>query len=64
MNPSHWLHLARRFVESCRPGAPQASDIFWVQRQLSDTEFTLWSRLSNPDQRHSIGVARAVGGHR
>ena len=47
-------------MSSCRPGAPKAIELGWVQKQLSPTELALWERMSNPDQRHSVAVAQAV----
>ena len=53
-------HLARRFVGSLRPGGPPARDAQWVQSVLSAGELALWQRMSGPDRRHSVQVARAV----
>ncbi len=60
MDVAQVVHLAGRFVSSCRPGAPKAIELGWVQKQLSPTELALWERMSNPDQRHSVAVAQAV----
>lgn len=53
-------HLARRFVGSLRPGGPSAEDADWVAEQLLETELGLWRRMSGPDRRHSVAVARRV----
>jgi hypothetical protein len=53
-------HLARRFAGSLRPGGPSSADQQWVDEQLLDGERTLWARLSGPDRRHAVGVAREV----
>ena len=55
-------HLARRFFGSLRPGGPSTRDVQWVHTVLSAGELALWQRLSNPDRRHSVQVARAVQG--
>ncbi|MGH1504471.1 MAG: hypothetical protein ACRBI6_13005 [Acidimicrobiales bacterium] len=54
------IHLARRFLGSIRPGPPAAADEAWARRHLGDGEIRLWERMSNPDRRHAVGVARAV----
>lgn len=53
-------HLVRRFVGSLRPGGPTASDQAWVDDQLLAPERALWARLSGPDRRHAVAVARHV----
>lgn len=53
-------HLVRRFVGSLRPGGPTAADQAWVDERLLPAERVLWARLSGPDRRHSVGVARHV----
>lgn len=53
-------HLARRFFGSLRPGGPRPADVEWVQAVLSTAELRLWERLSGPDRRHSVEVAREV----
>jgi hypothetical protein len=53
-------HLSRRFFTSLRPGGPSAADRQWVSSQLSDAEFDLWRKMSGPDRRHSVTVARRV----
>lgn len=55
LRPIHW---AGRFFSSIRPGRPPAGELSWVSSQLSAEEAVLFGRMSNPDQRHSIAVAR------
>ncbi len=57
---THVFHLARRFLGSLDPRPPPPTDREWVRHHLSDPEFAIWAAMSNPDQRHSIEVARAV----
>jgi len=54
------LHLARRFFGSLRPGGPSSADREWAEAQLLPGELELWQRMSGPDRRHSVGVARRV----
>jgi hypothetical protein len=56
----HLWHLGRRFAGSLWPGPPSAADESWAQRQLLAGEVAIWRRMSNPDRRHAVGVARAV----
>jgi hypothetical protein len=53
------LHLARRFLGSLRRGAP--ANEAWAIEQLLPGERALWSRMSDPDRRHAVDVAHAVG---
>src|SRR6478735_5740280 len=55
---SHAGHLLRRFATSLSPRAPSAPDEAWAKRSLLVGEAELWDRLSNPDRRHAIEVAR------
>lgn len=55
-----WGHLARRFFVSLRPGGPKKADDEWARAQLLPAESALWARMSNPDRRHAVGVAREV----
>ena len=57
---SHLLHLARRFFGALDPRGPSAADEAWVATVLGDGELGLWRRMSGPDRRHAVGVARAV----
>lgn len=54
------MHLAKRFVGSLWPGGPRAADEQWVAGVLGEGELGLWRRMSNPDRRHAVGVARRV----
>ena len=55
---SEWAHLARRFFGSFARGGPSPADVAWVSSWLSDDEHRLWSRLSDADRKHAVGVAR------
>ena len=57
---SRWRHLARRFLGALRPDEPKVSDIAWTESVLSAGELALWRRMSPPDRRHSVHVARGV----
>lgn len=60
MNVGHGWHLATRFAGSLRPGPPPPADDAWAAGHLNEGEQSLWHRMSNPDRRHAVGVARAV----
>jgi hypothetical protein len=51
-------HLARRFAGSLSDRPPDTADVGWVSNRLDAGELELWQRMSNPDRRHSIEVAR------
>lgn len=53
-------HLVRRFAGSLWPGGPSAADEAWAQSFLGDGERSVWARMSGPDRRHAVGVARRV----
>lgn len=53
-------HLVTRFFGSLRPGGPSSADREWVEQALTAPELDLWKRMSGPDRRHSVGVARRV----
>jgi len=55
-----WGHLARRFFGSLWPSGPPAPEGAWAESQMSDREVQLWRRMSGPDRRHAVGVAREV----
>jgi len=57
-------HLARRFFGALWPGGPGASDEAWVRQWLLPGEVALWTRLSGPDRRHAVGVARRTAARR
>jgi hypothetical protein len=54
------LHLAKRFVTSLAPGGPSFEAEAWVVAVLSEAELVLWRRMSGPDRRHAVGVAKRV----
>jgi hypothetical protein len=54
----HGGHLARRFAGSLSRREPDPEDTAWVDSQLLVSEAQLWHRMSAPDRRHSIAVAR------
>jgi hypothetical protein len=60
--PSHgfgsWRHLAGRFFGALSPAGPSQSDEAWALGSLLDGEQVLWRRMSGPDQRHAVDVAR------
>jgi len=53
-------HLVRRFFGSLRPGGPAEVDAAWADEQLLPAEARLWARMSGPDRRHAVVVARRV----
>ncbi len=55
-------HLARRFTGALSPAGPDPEAEEWVRGILSDPELALWRRMSGPDRRHAVGVARRVVG--
>lgn len=55
-----WAHLARRFFGALDPRGPSDEDEAWVAKRLGDGEHELWARMSGPDRRHAVGVAREV----
>jgi hypothetical protein len=55
-----WGHLTRRFLASLRPGGPKKADDEWARSRLLPAEAALWARMSKPDRRHAVGVARDV----
>ena len=57
-------HLARRFVTALDPRGPAAADEAWVAGVLSPGERGLWARMSGPDRRHAVGVARRAAAAR
>lgn len=54
------LHLARRFFGALDPRGPAAADEGWALDHLLPGEAALWARMSAPDRRHAVGVAREV----
>lgn len=57
VRPVHWV---ARFVSSLWPAGPRREDVEWAERLLSDHERAAFARMSNPDRRHAVRVARAV----
>lgn len=57
-------HLARRFAGSLRPGGPGVAGEAWARHWLSGPETDIWERMSGPDRRHAVGVARRVAAAR
>lgn len=53
-------HLVTRFAGSLRTGPLPSTDEVWARRRLLPGERELWYRLSNPDRRHAVAVARDV----
>jgi len=51
-------HLARRFVASLWPRGPSAAFEAWARSHLLGGEVALWDRMSGPDRRHAVAVAR------
>lgn len=51
-------HLAVRFFGALWPGGPNYADEAWAVSKLLPGEQQLWDRMSGPDRRHAIGVAR------
>lgn len=58
MSAQHIAHLARRFVTSLSNREPGVADTAWADSQLLESERVLWRRMSAPDRRHAISVAR------
>jgi putative nucleotidyltransferase with HDIG domain len=55
-------HLVRRFAGALWPAGPDEEAEEWVGRTLSPAERALWRRMSGPDRRHAVEVARRVEG--
>ena len=53
-------HLARRFVGSLWPGGPSEADDAWAWSFLNVGEQALWAKMSGPDRRHALAVARRL----
>jgi hypothetical protein len=45
---------------SLRWGGPSQADEAWVAGALAPGEAALWQRMSGPDRRHAVGIARTV----
>jgi hypothetical protein len=57
-------HLSRRFVRSVSTRPPSPSDEAWAEDWLLAGEVELWRRMSNPDRRHAVDVARRFAARR
>ena len=57
---AHARHLAGRFFGSLSTRPPAPGDETWARAHLLPGEDAIWVRLSNPDRRHAVGVARDV----
>ncbi len=53
-----WRHLATRFVGALSPAGPPPGDEAWATAALLAGERDLWRRMSGPDRRHAVAVAR------
>ncbi len=53
-----WRHLTGRFFAALSPRGPAPPDESWALDHLLDGERDLWRRMSGPDRRHAVGVAR------
>jgi putative nucleotidyltransferase with HDIG domain len=53
-------HLAGRFLGALAPRGPADADERWALAQLLPGEQELWRRMSGPDRRHAVAVARAA----
>lgn len=51
-------HLALRFLGALSPAGPVPADEAWARSLLLPGELALWQRMSGPDRRHAVGVAR------
>lgn len=51
-------HLMGRFVGALWPGGPSVGEEAWALDALLPGEQALWRRMSGPDRRHAVGVAR------
>lgn len=56
-------HRVRRFLGSLAPGGVTGEDLGWAGSFLTEPERRLFARMSTTDQRHSVGVARAIERH-
>jgi hypothetical protein len=54
-------HLAERFFDALSPAGPPPEEEAWAQGHLLPGELELWRRMSGPDRRHAVGVAREAG---
>ncbi len=57
-----WRHLAGRFFGALSPVGPAPTDERWALDRLLPEEQALWRRMSGPDRRHAVAVARDTVG--
>ena len=57
------VHRVRRFFASIVPGRPSDDDLAWAGSFLSEDEQRLFAKMAATDQRHLVGVAKAVERH-
>lgn len=55
-----WRHLAGRFFTALSPAGPPPADEAWALGWLLEGEQALWRRMSGPDRRHAVEVARGA----
>jgi hypothetical protein len=55
-----WRHLAGRFFGALSPAGPSPDDEAWALGPLLEGERILWRRMSGPDRRHAVSVARGT----
>jgi hypothetical protein len=53
-----WRHLAGRFLAALLPGGPPEVAERWALETMTEPEAELWRRMSGPDRRHGVAVAR------
>ncbi len=53
-------HLSLRLAGSLWPAGPPPGAERWARSWLLASELPLWARMSGPDRRHALGVARQV----
>jgi hypothetical protein len=53
-------HLVARFFGALWPVGPRPADEAWARSWFVPGEDALWARMSGPDRRHAVGVARGT----
>lgn len=51
-------HLVKRFLTSLSRRTLSVEQLAWVKKYLLEDEFSLWTRMTLSDQRHSLLVAQ------
>ena len=51
-------HLVKRFLTSLSRRALSVEQLAWVRKHLVEDEFSLWTKMTLSDQRHSLVVAQ------